>query len=793
MDFRIPFTNEFDPKKQIQPSDLEQSKFRIALVSIVLTGTCFAWVLPAIPSELCMNANLISAAYLALSIVIWLLNRKNLSGQLQLYLRSLSLVGDVTVASVFIAHTGSLSVFILPISITIIIGYGFRFGFLYSLAALAATVIGFMFAVRANGFLRDQAMLSASLFVAVIYAPIYSYYLLGKYRALLEHRNHLLEERESLIETITHEFRSPLHALIFLIDCARQHCTERHRFADYEHAERLSELLEKASISSERMVSLADRLLAIHIDQPESGGEPTNFARALRDSIEICRIHARRRGIRLYWRIAHDVPPFVRMEGQIFQDVVINVLDNAIKHTGGTSVVCEVSLSGKCALTIYIHDAPKEAPPAPNSRLNPRQNKGPSEVLRPRGGAGRLIIKRQLKRLGGSLEERKTETNWHTTLTIPIESTDAKPDVNLSFSVALHIGRSPLAPSNVEYLMAEGVLCRFLHPSHDICTEDLAASVDVVLLDESVEWEEAERLSALATNTHVPVIGRLASDVSSTDPLTFPINAVVNKGSLEGLSCVAAMVRKGRDGASSTISPMLSGLSGLVVDDSNIARLAISDYLGQQGASVSVAGSLVEGEREANSHQRFDFAVLDAQLGNDDGLDLVAHLRGSHGPHIVVVVLTGHSTPELVAATESIGVDDVLLKSCSGGDLVTALLAAFEKRRMQRRTGPFRPNGYEASEVALLEGLSSEQRAKAHSEFMRKLAHCVYAADSGSAKDALRHLHQVDGIAQLCGMPSNVTQILDQIRERITRGERLPDRSLRDLNKEIIGLFRRPT
>jgi len=711
-----------------------------------------------------------------------------LHGEAQLYIRAFSLIADVLAASVFIANTGPLAVFIFPVSITIIIGYGFRFGLLYSLAALTATILGLIFAVRANGFLQDQHFLSAALYLSVIYAPIYSYYLLGKYRTLLGQRNQLLEERKLLIETIAHEFRSPLHALIFLIECARELNNHRSKVDQTQQIARLSDILEKASLSSERMVTLADRLLATHIDQPRSGAEPTNLVSTLRDVIELCRIHARRRALRLYWNLSQDIPPFVHLDRQIFQDIIVNVLDNAIKHTSGTSVVCEVSTMGRYELRVHIYDVGAQTKP----RTIGRDQNDDSEFMRPQGGAGRPIIKRQLKKLGGSIEETKTGINWHTVLMIPMRIAHLEKNATLSFSIALHIGESALDQSTIEYLMTEGVFCRYLPPGIGLAAEDVAASIDLVLVDDAIESAQIGVLSSVSNETHFPVVARVISTQPASAPLGFPINAAVHRDSRGDWMRIAALVRKSCTPGELQGNRMLDGLVGLVVDDSEIARSAIRDYLGKQGASIAVAGAVLDGKHQANSIRHFDFALIDMQLGNEDGIVLVKHLRMSYGPDLAVVVLTGYSDPEVEDAAKNAGADDVLLKSCSGNRLVTTLLAAMKARRKLRIATSLESEA-PASSDRVADDLSSHQRKKVHSEFMQKLASCVYCADKGSNKDALRYLHQLDGIAQICAMPSDIIQLIQIVRVSIVDGKRVADRTIRDMNKAIVGfLFQSP-
>jgi DNA-binding response OmpR family regulator len=115
----------------------------------------------------------------------------------------------------------------------------------------------------------------------------------------------------------------------------------------------------------------------------------------------------------------------------------------------------------------------------------------------------------------------------------------------------------------------------------------------------------------------------------------------------------------------------------LVVDDDPATRDVIGSYLEGQGFQVSRAAD-GRGMARALVDRPVDLIILDLQLGNEDGLDLMRGL-GRHGD-VPLIVLTGHRRDETdrVVGLE-LGADDYMTKPFGLRELLARIRAVLRR------------------------------------------------------------------------------------------------------------------
>jgi DNA-binding NarL/FixJ family response regulator len=112
---------------------------------------------------------------------------------------------------------------------------------------------------------------------------------------------------------------------------------------------------------------------------------------------------------------------------------------------------------------------------------------------------------------------------------------------------------------------------------------------------------------------------------------------------------------------------------------------------------VGAAANAAEALKLASKHKP-DVILIEARMGDEDGLDTVGKLRARF-PNTAVVVFSAHSNPSYVARAHAMGAADYLLKSCLKDSLIAAITAA-AKGHEPIRAGEMRHVAYAMNSAA---------------------------------------------------------------------------------------------
>ncbi|HSB11568.1 MAG TPA: response regulator [Blastocatellia bacterium] len=122
---------------------------------------------------------------------------------------------------------------------------------------------------------------------------------------------------------------------------------------------------------------------------------------------------------------------------------------------------------------------------------------------------------------------------------------------------------------------------------------------------------------------------------------------------------------------------MSVGMTVLVVDDEPSVRDALELILSDSGyfvlASMSGRDALGKAHR-----QRIDVAIVDVELPDMSGLDVLRHLR-EKDPGLQVIVITANPTPAIVQEARKRGAADCLHKPFHPADIVDAIQSALAR------------------------------------------------------------------------------------------------------------------
>jgi DNA-binding response OmpR family regulator len=123
----------------------------------------------------------------------------------------------------------------------------------------------------------------------------------------------------------------------------------------------------------------------------------------------------------------------------------------------------------------------------------------------------------------------------------------------------------------------------------------------------------------------------------------------------------------------------------LVVDDERAVRMMLETALRAQGYRVQCAASGHEA-RDLVSDEEFDLVLLDLQLGDMDGIEVLREVK-SRWPATEVILLTAHGSINSAIAALRHGAFDYLLKPAQIQDIRERVERGLEQRRKVQQRG----------------------------------------------------------------------------------------------------------
>jgi diguanylate cyclase (GGDEF)-like protein/putative nucleotidyltransferase with HDIG domain len=135
-------------------------------------------------------------------------------------------------------------------------------------------------------------------------------------------------------------------------------------------------------------------------------------------------------------------------------------------------------------------------------------------------------------------------------------------------------------------------------------------------------------------------------------------------------------------------APAVKGRILIADDDEFIGRL-VQRVLTPHGYDVTVAPSAAAAREHCDTHPGyFDVALVDFQLGTDNGLELVDYLR-SKDSYLAPIVITGHASLDNAVASLRHGVYDFVQKPFTPGHLLALVARALTFKQLRQENARY--------------------------------------------------------------------------------------------------------
>lgn len=670
----------------VKPSDLAQSVVRVI---IVLAVALWSWQRAQPPTlAQVIEAGFLSLAlvYLAFSLVLlaWscVIHVLEVSNPAHLHTRrSIGLLADFGALSGYTAIGAENAIIVYPFFLTVIMGYGYRFGLRYLYLAIVAAWIGFTLAFPHNPVLEDSSVLVLAYYLSLLVVPMYSALLLKLHREVSARLSVVNAARARFIANISHELRTPLHAII----SATVLLTEESDAAATAGKTARTKL-RMISEAADHLLTLVNRILDIAAADAGSlrvERSNTDLYRVLRSTIDICQANATAKGLAFHWYADPGVPRYCLSSAQHLQEILINTLGNAVKYTETGLVAVKVLALGIDAGPGAMHlsfeitdtgigiDAARLAdifePFALGAADAPLTHTGT--------GIGLTITKEYVAALGGTITlESRPAQGTQCRIELPLNLTDppsAAPEPDDVLTCMLVSSRA-LTTSETHCFEQTGWRVLSTVEANLMTALSRATAPLVVLVDESCACAAARVAKVVRARDFEALLVCYASRGAALAKEMDLFNTRVAPACSADLRTLSVLLNCMTARAAHAVAAPVPALSVLVVDDNDINLRTARMALEHAGHGVQIASSGMQA-LQLLAQQRYDVMVLDMHMPEISGVDVLRHHQATNQRATPTILLTADITLETRETADACGATALLTKPISPQELRRAV------------------------------------------------------------------------------------------------------------------------
>jgi two-component system sensor histidine kinase RpfC len=352
------------------------------------------------PTSVGVPVFIFSAVWFTSSIllVLYILYRGDTSRRRQW----LAMFADIGAVSFGMLMTHEAGVLFYGIYLWVITGNGIRYGKESLVSAYVASLFGFSAVIYLNDYWHDHLRIAVGLWLTLLCIPLYILKLRGQLNDALEKAKAASKAKSDFLSNMSHEMRTPLNGVIGASDL----------LISTRLDEEQKDLAATLKRSAQLLLKLVDNIL--DLSKIESGklvSEKLDFDlhQLVNSTLEMFLPQVEKKGIALSVRFSPETSFMLQGDPLHLQQVLINLIGNAVKFTGKGSVELRIGTlrqdEHQTRLRFEVIDTGIGISPQAQARIFESFTQADQDITRTYGGTGlgTTISKQLVELMGGHM------------------------------------------------------------------------------------------------------------------------------------------------------------------------------------------------------------------------------------------------------------------------------------------------------------------------------------------------------------------------------------------------------
>jgi len=601
---------------------------------------------------------------------------------------------DMISLSVVMYFAGGDSVILFVLYPWVILGNGFRYGTRYLFISQAIATMGFLCAIIWGSYWQEHRSFALGLFLLLVLLPIYAAFLIKQLHVAIDSAKQANEAKSRFLANMSHELRTPLNGVIGVGDLLRE------TKLNYEQRELVNTMYSSANTLLDLIENVLD-IAKIEAGKILIESKDFDLHGLVNSVIYMLTPMAEKKNLTLSCTFDPDTPFALKGDQQHLRQVLINLVNNAIKFTEkGTIILSVRTVDGTESMPrirFDITDTGIGIDAELVDRIFDNFTQADASTSRSFGGTGlgTTISKELVELMDGEIgvvsELDKGSTFW---FEIPfLASSNLQTSISenhillLASEETVNIVRPSLKSWQVDFdwvrtpsrALAQLMRANDEDLPYETIVVDQACLVDL----DAVQFAQMVKSESLLEDNSLVLINSSDTMIDANKSNFYYISTIADPAEKRPLfnALHAAQSVSLNDSKIVTMAEHYtkqagaSNLNILVAEDNRVNQQVIEGILRNAGHDVRIANN---GEKAldilCDELDQIDMLILDMNMPEVSGVEVVKTLRFMDTSNqLPVIMLTADATPEAKEASLSAGANRFLTKPIDARGLLECI------------------------------------------------------------------------------------------------------------------------